>query len=360
MKIEYVDKPVSAWGGLRIMKELINRSGVLDQLNGMPLPQPGSNRGYSPLTIIEAFWVSIWIGASRFIHADWLRYDTVLQKIFGWERVPSQSTYSRFFHKFSWKRNSEIFPKIQKWFIDQINVKNITLDFDSTVITRYSEQEGSRRGYNPHKPGRPSHHPILAFASKLRIVVNAWMRPGNTAAVSNFISFLEETFEILKDKQVGLVRADSGFYSDKVMKWFEKRILSYIIAVKLQKPIKLILRSMETWIEIAPGIQIAEFKYKAQKWKSERRFVAVRKDVRKNPKFSGKLLTLFDEEIPIWRYSVFVTNMELPNEQIWNLYRDRADTENRIKELKLDFGADNFCLKKFWATEAAFRFIMIS
>jgi hypothetical protein len=29
--------------------------------------------------------------------------------------------------------------------------------------------------------------------------------------------------------------------------------------------------------------------------------------------------------------------------------------ENRIAELKHDLGADDFCLRKFFATEAAFR-----
>ncbi len=32
------------------------------------LPQPGSNRGYSPATIIEGFIASIWCGANRFLH----------------------------------------------------------------------------------------------------------------------------------------------------------------------------------------------------------------------------------------------------------------------------------------------------
>jgi len=55
-----------------------------------------------------------------------------------------------------------------------------------------------------------------------------------------------------------------------------------------------------------------------------------------------------------------VTNLTLPVDQIYNIYNTRADCENRIKELKYDFGADNFCLKDFWATEASFRFIMIA
>ncbi|MEO1097713.1 MAG: transposase [Bacteroidota bacterium] len=52
--------------------------------------------------------------------------------------------------------------------------------------------------------------------------------------------------------------------------------------------------------------------------------------------------------------------MELPLDQIWNMYNTRADCENRIKELKNDFGLENFCLHDFWATEASFRWIMVA
>jgi len=30
-------------------------------------------------------------------------------------------------------------------------------------MTRYGNQEGAKRGYNPKKKGRPSHQPQLAF-----------------------------------------------------------------------------------------------------------------------------------------------------------------------------------------------------
>ena len=68
---------------------------------------------------------------------------------------------------------------------------------------------------------------------------------------------------------------------------------------------------------------------------------------------------MFDEPVGKYRYSLYVTNLDLPAEQIWVSYKDRADAENRIKELKYDFGLDTFCMDKFWATEAAFRTIMI-
>ena len=52
--------------------------------------------------------------------------------------------------------------------------------------------------------------------------------------------------------------------------------------------------------------------------------------------------------------------MDLSLDQIWDIYNTRADCENRIKELKKDFGLDSFCLQDFWATEASFRFIMVA
>ena len=221
IQVEFTDKKVTAWGGMKLMKEMLDGIGIKEFMSGLDLPEKGSNRSYDPIQIIECFWTSIWIGAGRFSHSAYLRYDKVLQEIFGWKQAPSQSTYSRFFQKFSWKRNSEVFVPTQKWFIDNLKIKNITVDFDSSVITRYGEQEGSKVGYNPSKPGRASHHPLMAFIAETRMVANAWLRPGNTAALSNCKAFIDETFEILKDKKVGLIRADSGFYANDFLNYLE-------------------------------------------------------------------------------------------------------------------------------------------
>ena len=49
----------------------------------------------------------------------------------------------------------------------QINVGAVTVDFDSTVITREGSQEGSAKGYNPNRKGRNSHHPLMAFSPSI-------------------------------------------------------------------------------------------------------------------------------------------------------------------------------------------------
>ncbi|MDI6802922.1 MAG: transposase, partial [Bacteroidota bacterium] len=53
------------------------------------------------------------------------------------------------------------------------------------------------------------------------------------------------------------------------------------------------------------------------------------------------------------------TNLTLPAKVVWDLYRNRADAENRIKELKEDFGAGSFNVQEFFATEAALNFVMM-
>ena len=169
LKIEYSDKKVTPFGGMKLLKDFIDQTSVVQDLQSVTLPQPGSNAGYDPTLIVQAFWLSIFTGASRYIHADWLRYDTTLQEIFGFKRMPSQATYSRFFHKFSWERNNAVFPELQHRFLEQIDTGALTIDLDSTVITRYGEQEGTAVGYNPKKPGRNSHHPLIAFISQTRM-----------------------------------------------------------------------------------------------------------------------------------------------------------------------------------------------
>jgi hypothetical protein len=119
--------------------------------------------------------------------------------------MPSQSNYSRFFGRFPQWLNTEIFPELQHWFFEQLNIVSLTVDFDSTVITHYWDQQGSAKGYNPNKWGRNSHDPLMAFVEQTRMVANAWLRPGDAAASSSCKEFMEETFkQVLKDKKIGL------------------------------------------------------------------------------------------------------------------------------------------------------------
>lgn len=53
-----------------------------------------------------------------------------------------------------------------RWLFDPLRLNPITLDVDSTVLTRWGSQiEGAAKGYNAKKKGRSSHHPLMAFVA---------------------------------------------------------------------------------------------------------------------------------------------------------------------------------------------------
>lgn len=361
-ELQYSGEKVTAWGGMRLMKEVLERSGVSRLLEELELPEPGSNRGYEPEVVVESYLVNVWMGCYRMSHTEVLRQDDTLKELFGWKQTPSASSYGRFFNKFSQGRNQEVFPELQRRFFENIPLKKLTLDVDSSVISRYGSQQGVARGYNPSKPGRGSHHPLLAFVAEPRMVANAWLRPGNTGASSSAEYFLDETLGILGAGRVGLVRTDSGFCSEKMMSYFEEKALPYIVATRFHGGLKGAVRGAR-WLRLKDGVEVCEMRhaFSANDGK-KRRLILMRKDTGRLPKSTGRQLELWEDEIldTRYRYSAYYTNLELPASAVWCLYRDRGDAENRIKELKYDFAIEGFHLKNFWGTEAAFRFAILA
>ena len=366
MSIEFIDKGISPWSGLVLMEKMMNRMNLSEILSTVGLPEQGSNRGYSPEQLIKSFWVSLWCGASCFEHTEILREDHTLKELFGWKRMAGHKAYQRYFNKFDQATDQHCFTNLYQWFFKALYFDNYTVDFDSTVLTRWGAQEGAAKGYNPSKPGRKSHHPLITFIPVCRMIANCWLRPGNTAAMSNFISFFYDTLEKLKGKKVGLVRADSGFFCGEILEELEKEDkIPYIIACRFNSRIKYTIVRHQVWREVCPGIEIAETTYQADTWNKARRIVMVRQEEKKRTKAVGKKIAsgcLFPEEYEAgkYRYSCYVTNMTLPSDLIRRTYRGRADSENRIKEIKYDFAFDHFVLKDFWASEAAMNFVIMA
>ncbi len=164
---------------------------------------------------------------------------------------------------------------------------------------------------------------------------------------------------------------DSGFFSGEIFDRLEEKRLSYIVACRFNNSIKIQLASQAKWTEVADGIHIAESTYQAQDWKKPRRIIMVRQEIDKRPKAAGKKIKkvkkpkqmeLFPDvaELGNYRYSCFITSLTLPAKAVYDLYRGRADSENRIKEIKYDFSADKFSSQDFWATEACDSFIIMA
>lgn len=338
------------------MEEFWTKIGFRSKLRQLSWDIPGSGRGYEHHEIAESFIVSVILGAQRFSEAAYLGVDEVVKEIFSWEKgMPVQSTLSRFFPKYTEEKADKLYVELMTWWFQKITHEQITLDFDSTVITRYGTQEGVEVGYNRFKPGRGSHHPILAFVPELKMVVNSWMRTGDSSAADSFKEFLEQTLEILPKERVGLVRADSGFSGNKNLNCLEGHSLDYIIALRMTSGLVSEIVHTKYWKPLKDGVEYTSFMFTAKGWKQARRVVVVRKDSERLPKSGGKTLFSHQDDYLRYRYSAFVTNSKLSDNLVWEIYKHRAEAENQIKELKYDYGIEGFAAKNVDATEFAFR-----
>jgi hypothetical protein len=362
--IKFTSREVSAWGGLALLKRMLDGLDFKSAMQSWGLPQPGSNRGYAAEQLMEQMIVSIWCGAARFCHADITRLDSTLTRLFGWGRVAGHKAIVRLFQRFDQPSAARVQMSSYQWLFHKLGLGPITLDVDSSVLTRWGSQiEGGAKGYNPKNHGRASHHPLLAFVADWRLVANFWLRPGNTSSSNNALAFIEATLANLGATTVGLFRADSGFYDKAIVALLKGHKINHIISVRLTQALQQAIVAQCQWQQVASGLQVAELRYQPHGWDEAQRLVIIRQHMqRKAGGVPGKTLSLFadDPDLQGWRYGAMLTDMSLPAIEVWNLYRGRADCENRIKELKADFGLDSFVLRDFWATEAALGVSMLA
>lgn len=369
----FTDKQITPWAGMALLKRMLDHIGWNEAVLRAQLPQPGSNRGYAPEQLVGQFMLSLWCGANRFEHLEVTRFDGVLGQVFGFGRMANYKALTRLLDKFDQASIARTFPGLYRHLFEQVGLQTLTLDLDSTVLSRYGVQQGASRGYNPSKRGRASHHPLMAFVADTRMLANVWLRPGNAHTANNAIAFLQSSIEHLGPaKRVGLLRADSGFCDKAFLQHLEQNNTTYTVAMRLVRPLQHALVNATWWplqesdekghSSDAPGIELCEFSYQADSWDKPRRVIGVRQHIKTCPQAKGKSLSLFadDQDLSGWRYGAIVTNLALPGVEVWRLYRGRADCENRIKELKYDFALGTLSRQNFWATEAAMHWVMLA
>ncbi len=79
---------------------------------------------------------------------------------------------------------------------------------------------------------------------------------------------MQETFDdVLKDKRIGLVRADSGFYTEELMSYLEEEEHNYIMAVKMYPNVKSAVWGLDEWVSLSKGIELNEMIFSHEKGK---------------------------------------------------------------------------------------------
>lgn len=355
--ITFTDKPVTAFGGVALFIAFAQRIGLAGKLaETLPfvLTSPNATPSHH---IVLAFLAGVLAGARRFAQLAVLQADVPVQQLFGLRRFPSTATFTRFFRRFTPKAITETFEPLWTWSLDRLPTRpqGYTLDLDSSVVERYGTQEGALKGYNPKKRGRPSHHPLFAMLAEARCIAHVWLRSGNTASARGATAFLAEALALCAGRvTLALVRADSGFFDDAILTALEAAELPYAIVARFTSLLQAGVYGL-TFQPFAPGLEVAELQFQAKRWVRARRIVVVREVLAVRPDARGRVLL----QVPGYRFHAVVTTLTLAPEEVWRTYNGRADSENRIKELKHAFGADGFCSQRFSATEAVLRFLCL-
>lgn len=231
------------------------------------------------------------------------------------------------------------------------------MDLDSTVLCREGKQEGARKGFNPRRKGRNSHHPLLAVLAEAPFILHGWLRSGNTGAARGVVPFLQEALALLPEGlRIRTVRADSGFFDGAFLDFLEARALPYVIVARLTSTLKGKCAGIKDWAVIDEHHAAGEFRIKLFGWSQERRFVVVRERIRETKAAVGRRLI----DVPGYTFRVWVTSRTEGALELWRDYNGRAMVEQRIEELKHDLGADGFCLQPFYATESAFLAVLFT
>lgn len=232
-----------------------------------------------------------------------------------------------------------------------------SLDLNSTVFQRSGRQQGAVKGYNPRRPGRNSHHPLLAVLAEAPVVLHAWLRSGNTGAAKGAVAFLSEALALLPDGwKLRCVRTDSGFFEDALLSFLEQRSLPYLVVARLTPQLKRQAAALRDWQAVDEQYAVGGFTAQLMGWSAPRRFVVVRETIREGKAAVGRKLI----DVPGYTFRIWATNRTDDPLALWRDYNGRATIEQRIEELKHDLAADGFCTQNFWATEAAFLAVLFT
>ena len=125
---------------------------------------------------------------------------------------------------------------VKKIFLDTYNpllTEAWILDVDTTIKPLYGKQEGAIVGYNPHKPGRPSHVYHSYMMANIRLMLDVETHSGNRNAgkytAPRLWSFIETQPET---HWPDFIRGDCSFGTEEIMTKAEAIGLPYLFKLK--------------------------------------------------------------------------------------------------------------------------------
>ena len=349
--ISFTGKAVTSSAGMALVSRALDAFGIRDQLDTI-FTALDEDRKYSTSTFLQQ------LVALRILGGDAISDATILDEpaikaMFGWEAVAHPTTFARRLKSLGWHRNLALESLVTE--LSQRVTKPGTqfVAIDSTVTTVFGQKiEGAERGYNPHKPGRNSYHPLLAVDVGSRSVVDGYLRPGSCASNDGLDGFIRKIVaEADRPGEKIVFRLDKGLTSGAALDTIEELEAGYVGKVKLTAKIWGQISRIKNWRSIGSGCFASNFRCQLEGWSHPRRFVVIERNL--EPEKPTEQLSMFD--MLEGRYEVVVTNQRLNAENIWRLYNRGAVVEQVIEEIKNDYAATGIRTNEFWANDALFQ-----
>ncbi len=331
-----------------------------------------SNNAPKKIDVLGSLFLSILSGHNRYTHITALRGDTVNTKLLGMNKVISDDSAIR-----ALKRMDEaaaiawLQTHLQSCYEPLLSTPWI-LDVDVTVKPLYGRQEGAKIGYNPHKPGRPSHTYHSYIMANTRLVLDVDVQPGDQSHACHTLPGLSELLQRLPAHcQPAFIRGDCDWGNDPVMTELEGMGQDYLFKVKRSKGVKALIGQVHgqgKWTRFNDEWELKESQLQLQGWKRARRVVIVRRRLNKDALIgveyqrSGQQeLALVEgpEDMRLFEYSVLVTNLEDELVTLMRHYRDRADCENNFDEIKNQWGWGGFVTRQLQTSQIMARTVAL-
>lgn len=316
--------------------------------------------------VLGTITLSILAGNRRYAHVTALRGDTVNPQGLGMSRVLSEDAVRRAFQDENeqaleqWQRKhllQSVRPALEQPWI---------CDIDVTIKTVYGRQEGAEVGHNPHKHGRPAHAYHTFFISRLRLALDVVVSPGKQfhgRAVSQ--TFWRWWEELSPSQRPHLLRGDCAFGNENFLCGCEQpeHQQQYLFRLRLTRGGQALIRKLSHrggWKDCGQGWHGQEDQLLLQGWSRKRRVIVLRRRIEPSqpqlpaavPAQAELMQVVADEP---YEYVLLVTNGPWDLSGLAQLYRDRADSENTIDELKRQWGWGGFVTKDQLRCQVAAR-----
>lgn len=345
------DTPITPYGQLAFFIEFLKRTELFDHwVKTCPLFFTSPNAPTSR-DILGTILLSVLSGHTRYSHISTVRTDKVNAPLLGMNKIMSEDSVRRALSKLPE-------PEGEKWLAEELKncyseILHIpwVLDVDTTVKCIYGHQEDAKVGYNPKKPGRPSHNYHTYMMANIRMIVDVEVMAGNESSSSHTLPHLFSWLDQLPITQrPEFIRGDCAFGTDAVMKACETRQQNYLFKLKQTANVKRFISHKmveDDWENANQGWQGVSGELQLMGWSMPRRVVILRRRIGKDvgvieeiPLIGQAEFQFADmgKEIKAYEYAVLVTNMDAEILTVASHYRDRADCENNFDELKNQWG----------------------